>query len=196
MKQIMLLLFILGLTACSVLPPAQPVSQYRLAPAAPVAEQASLTLKGLRLARPQAVGVHTGNRLLVLTGQQSYQAYGDARWNAPMPLLWQDWLLDALWQDGRFDALSREEDSMQAGWELAGTLRAFEVDVSQGLPQALIRFDAQLLRTSDRRIVASRRFEQRAELASRDAAAAVAGLSQAANRLAAELSHWLLIQTP
>lgn len=191
-KTAMIVVLLAGLAGCTVLPPATPVSQYRLPPAASGAGEQNEQLTGLRLARPQATGVHQGNRLLVLTQTQSYQAYGDARWEAPLPELWQDWLLDALWRDGRFAALSREENGMQAEWELAGTLRALEVDLSDGRQQVVIRFDAQLLRTQDRRILASRRFEQRVAVNSLNADAVVSALGQAGSELAAGLSDWLV----
>lgn len=183
---------LLGLAGCSVLPPAETVSRYRLPPPSLALHEQAPPLKGLRLVRPQSTGVLNGNRLLVLTEQQSYQAYGGARWAAPLPELWQDWLLDALWRSAQFDALSHEDDGARAEWELAGTLRAFEVDLSADRREAVIRYDARLLRTADRRIVASRRFEQREALDNLSADAAVAALGRAADRLAPELAGWLL----
>lgn len=189
-----MLMALLGLAGCSVLPAAEPVSRYRLPPAALVPSDEEGRLNGLRLARPRASGVLNGNRLLVLTGRQSYQAYGGARWSAPLPELWQDWLLDALGRDARLGGLSREDEGVQADWELTGTLRAFEADLSAGRQEAVIRFDAQLLRTADRHMVASRRFEQREPLANLQADALVAALGRAAERLAPALNDWLLGQ--
>ncbi|MDP5293175.1 ABC-type transport auxiliary lipoprotein family protein [Oceanimonas sp. CHS3-5] len=193
-KGLVLLALLLGLAGCSVLPPAQPVSIYRLPPATLMSNDDGEQLGGLRLARPLATGVLNGNRLLVLTGQQSYQAYGDARWAAPLPQLWQDWLLDALWRNERLGGLSREDEGIRAEWELTGTLRAFEVDLSSGRREAVIQYEARLLRTTDRRLLASRRFEQREPLERLNADAVVTALGRAADRLVVEMSDWLLSQ--
>lgn len=191
-RGLLVLMWLLGGAGCSVLPPAEPVSLYRLPPATLAGGDNEVLLNGLRLARPQATGVLNGNRLLVLTGQQSYQAYGGVRWAAPLPVLWQDWLLDALWQNGHLGGLSREEEGIAAEWELSGTLRAFEVDLGAGRQQAVIRFDAQLLRTRDRHLVASRRFEQREPVENLNADTVVMAMGRAADRLVLALSQWLL----
>lgn len=191
-KSLVVLILLLGLAGCSVLPSAEPVSRYRLPPATLTAAGQDVLFDGLRLARPQATGVLNGNRLLVLTEHQSYQAYGGARWSASLPQLWQDWLLDALGRDGRIGGLSREDEGIHGEWELAGTLRAFELDLSAGRAEVVIRFDARLLRAADRRIVAARRFEQREAPHGLSADEVVMAHGRAASRLAQELTTWLL----
>lgn len=185
------------LVACSVLPEPTPVALYRLPPSGqpPAAEVRKGTqLAALRLARPATTDTLGGNRLLVLTADHRYQAYPRARWAAPMPLLWRDWLLDAFWRDGRVARLSSDGDGLQAGLELGGVLRTLNVEMREGGPVAVIRYDARLVDSGSRRILASRRFEAQAPMAGPAEAEAVAALGRAADRLARELIDWSLAQ--
>ncbi|MBL1376701.1 ABC-type transport auxiliary lipoprotein family protein [Zobellella iuensis] len=197
MIRALLLLSLSGLLgACSVLPEPTPLTLYRLPPSGQVATEAGPRLTALRLARPAATDALGGNRLLVLAADHSYQAYPRARWAAPVPLLWRDWLLDAFWRDGRVSRLSSDGDGLQVGLELGGVLRALNVEMREGGPVAVIRYDARLVDTGSRQILASRRFEAEEPMAGPAEAEAVAALGRAANRLARALIDWSLAVAP
>jgi len=187
----MLLIICAGLAACTVLPERAQVNLYQLPPSSRVptgAEQFS----GLRLARPGSSDALGGRLLLMMTDEQSYQAYPDARWTASIPVLWRDWLLDALWRDGRITELSTDSDRLQASVELGGMLRRFHTEYNAGRPEAVITYDARLVGINSRQILASRRFESSEPVSGAAAAAAVNALGVAADRLAEELTGWLL----
>ena len=58
----------------------------------------------------------------------------------------------------------------------------------------MIQYDATLIGTDGRQIIASRRFEARQALDSVEAASAIAALGRAADRVAAQLIEWVIQQ--
>ena len=182
------------LCTCSFLPEQVPVDLYQLPPPSlgPAAGgPQSLTLRIDRPITSEALG---GNRLLILTSDNQYQAFPDMRLATPVPLLWRDWLLDAFWRDGRVASTSAASEGLQADLELGGMLRSFHVENNGGPAEAVIQYDATLIRTIDRSIIASRRFESRQPLPVVDVPSAVDALGSAANNLARELIDWSIEQ--
>mgnify|MGYP003650906420 CR=1 FL=1 len=182
------------LSACSVLPEQVPVDLYQLPAPTLQATAAGPRLSTLRIDRAISSEALSGSRLLIMTASNQFQAFPNMRLAAPVPLLWRDWLLDAFWRDGRVDGLSAASEGLQSALELGGTLRAFQVDYSGAQAQAVIQYDATLISTSGRQILASKRFEARQSLDSVEVSAAIAALGGAANQLAAELIEWTIQQ--
>jgi len=192
------LLFAVFLCACSVLPERVPVELYELPPSTVESssqEQRATTptLPSLRLATPSASDALGTTRLLVRVQNGSFQAHPGARWAAAAPVLWRDWLLDAFWRDGRVGALSTSSDGLQSALELGGMLRSLHHDYGDR-SVAVIRFDARLVDTASRRILASRRFEAEAPVQGSAPADVVTALGAAADELARELIPWTLEQ--
>jgi len=189
-KELSSLLLLLWLGSCTVLPEREPVELYQLPPSTIAASSAAAIPGGLRLMMPESSDALSGSRLLILAENNSFQAYPAARWSAPVPQLWRDWLLDAFWRDGRFAGLSTDSAGLQSALTLSGMLRALHTETINGQASVMIRFDAQLINTARREIIASRRFEAREALNRNDAPAAASALGVAADRLAAELIAW------
>jgi cholesterol transport system auxiliary component len=189
-KEALFLLLLLWLGSCTVLPEREPVELYQLPPSTMAASSAAPITGGLRLMMPESSDALSGSRLLILAENNSFQAYPAARWSAPVPQLWRDWLLDAFWRDGRFAGLSTDSAGLQSALTLSGMLRALHTETINGQASVVIRFDAQLINTARREIIASRRFEAREALNRNDAPAAASALGVAADRLAAELIAW------
>lgn len=190
-----LLLVLLGtvtLSACQILPERPEVALYQLPPSSITAasDVGSTVVGSLRLDRPGTSDALGSNRILVLAADNSFEAYPGARWSAPVPTLWRDWLLDAFWRDGSINQLSVSADGLQAQLELGGMLRAFHTEYRDGRLAALIRYDALLIDTRSREIVARQRFEAREPATDNTAESAVQALGIAADRLAAELIGW------
>ena len=129
-----------------------------------------------------------------MTADNQLQAFPNMRLAAPVPLLWRDWLLDAFWRDGRVGGLSAASEGLQSELELGGTLRAFQVDYTGPQAAAVIQYDATLIGTDGRQIVASRRFEARQALDTVEVASAIAAMGLAADRVAGELIEWVVQQ--
>lgn len=186
----------LGLLAgCNVLPERVPVDLYQLPPSSLTSGAGSALEGGLRLARPATSDALGGNRVLILTEDHSFQAFPEARWAAPIPQLWRDWLLDAFWRDGRVSELSTSGDSLVARLELTGMLRAMHVERINGQMHGVVRYDAQLVDVRTRSIIASRRFEASQRISSNDVTEAVRALGTASDQLAAELIAWTVAQS-
>jgi len=195
MRICLTLLLLLSVTACTVLPDRPPVNLFQL-PASTLTETAAEghELTGLRLARPATSDALGGTRMLVLTADHGYQAYPDARWTAPVPILWRDWLMDAFWRDGRVAQLSTDSERLAAELELGGMLRALHIEVVNGQSEAVIRYDARLVNIASREIVTSRRFESREPVSGNEAGHAATAMGLVADRLAAEIIDWVLAQ--
>ncbi len=182
------------MTACSVLPEQVPVDLYQLP--APVVERAAdgPSLAALRIARPLSSEALGGNRLLIMSSDNQLQALAGMRLAGPLPLLWRDWLLDGFGRDGRVPGLSASSAGLEAELELSGMLRAFYVDATGSQPEAVIHFDASLISTTQRRVIANRRFAARQPMSAVTAPDAVSALGAAANKLLPELIQWTLMQ--
>lgn len=183
-----------ALSACTVLPERPPTDLYQLPPSTLHASSDGPTLQGLRIDTPATSDALGGSRVLVMPGDNSFQAYPDARWSAPAALLWRDWILDAFWRDGRVTGLSTSSDGLQAALELGGMLRALHHENLQGRSLAVIRYDANLIEGDSRNILASRRFEVSEPVSGIGVNAVVDALGIAADRLAADLILWTVQQ--
>lgn len=179
------------LSACSVLPKAEPVDTYLL-PGAPERTTATGTplAVSLRVAKP-ASGVHlAGQRIVVMPQNNQVSVYQGASWSEPAPVLVRDRLIDALRADGRIAALSSDEARLQADYEIVSDLRAFQSEYRGGVPQAVLRLDARLVEREGRRILASRTFESEARASGADVPAVVNAFGAASTHLASELAAW------
>lgn len=194
LKRCPLLLLVL-MVSCTVLPEREPVDLFQLPPSAISASASTQVTGGLRLMIPESSDALGGSRLLILTESNNFQAYPGARWTAPIPQLWRDWLLDAFWKDGRFAGLSTDSAGLQSELALNGMLRALHTETIDGQAMAVVRFDALLINPARREIIASNRFEAREPLIINDAATSAAALGIAADRLAQELIDWAATHT-
>lgn len=181
-------------SACSVLPEQVPVDLFQLPAPSVQAATGGPRLSTLRIDRALSSEALSGSRLLIMTADNQLQAFPNMRLAAPVPLLWRDWLLDAFWRDGRVGGLSAASEGLQSELELGGTLRAFQVDYTGPQAAAVIQYDATLIGTDGRQIVASRRFEARQALYSVEVASAIAAMGLAADRVAGELIEWVIQQ--
>ena len=180
-------------TACSILPKSEPVDIYRL----PV-NQASRTATpldwSLRLNKPLASEALAGARIAVIPQGDIISGYKGARWSDPVPLLVRNRLLDGFQRDGRVQRLSADDSNLQADYELAGELQAFQSEYRPEGVEVLIRYDARLVQGRSQRILASRRFEVRQPLTTTHVSAVVAGFGAASDQLMAQLLDWTVAQ--
>lgn len=180
---------VISLTACTIIPQPEHVASYRLAPASVQMHNTEVLARSIQVKRPLGTDLFTGDRLLRLQSDGSFSAYAGARWNTPIPILWRDWLIDALWRDTRFQEISGDNSQVRSDYQLLGTLRSFHVEGQQ----AEVRFDAQVLHSGNRRIIAEHSFIVRHPMSGSGASAAASALSQAADTLNQELRDWLVL---
>lgn len=197
---VMGLLLLSGLVGCSILPPVEPVTYYRLPATSltlPAKLQSSPPLPiSVRINQPNADGLLAGERIVVLPDDNQLSVYQGARWEAPAPVLWRNNLMDTWAQTGKIQYLSSDTEALQVDLELGGTLRAFHTEYHAGQPKVHIQFDAQLIDPRSRRILASQRFSTQQVPASADVAAVVAAFGEAQQQLAQQLLMWFLSVNP
>lgn len=182
-------------SACSILPKAEPSDVYRLPSAAPSrATQGPVADWSLRLNKPLASHALDNPKIAVVPQGDLISNYKGARWSDPAPLLVRNRLLDAFQRDGRVPRLSADDSNLQADYELAGELQAFQSEYSSDGLAVVIRYDARLVEGRNQRILASRRFEVRQPLTDKQVPAVVSGFGIASDRLMAQLVDWTYAQ--
>ena len=184
------------LSACSILPKPEMVDVYRLPAAqAPIAASQSAPVKwSLRLDKPMASGALNNQNIAVVPEGNLISNYKGARWSDTAPVLLRNRLLDAFLQDGRIQGLSTDDSNLQADYELGGELLAFQTRYNGKSPEVLIQYNARLVRSSDQRVVASRRFEARQPLSNPMVPGVVAGFGQATDTLMPQVVQWVMQQ--
>jgi len=182
-------------SACSILPQSEPVDIYRL-PVNQASQSAIPVDWSLRLNKPLASETLAGPRIAVIPQGDVLSSYKGARWSDPVPLLVRNRLLDGFQRDGRVQRLSADDSNLQADYELAGELQAFQSEYRDGgAVEVVIRYDARLVQGRSQRILASKRFEVRQPLADTQVSAVVAGFGAASDQLAGQVVNWTVAQS-
>lgn len=180
-------------SACSILPKADPFEVYRL-PSAQTANPGAAVSWSLRLAKPQASEFLDSPRIAVVPQGDQISSYAKSRWSDPAPVLLRNRLLDGFQRDGRVTLLSTDDTNLQADYELGGQLQAFQSEYRGSAVEVVIRLDARLVRSSDQRIIASRRFDVHQPVSGSEVPAVVAGFGQAGDALSRQLVEWAVVQ--
>ena len=180
-------------SACSILPKPDPSDVYRLA-AAPAATQGTPVAWSLRVAKPQSSEFLDSPRIAVVPNGDLISSYANSRWSDPSPVLLRNRLLDGFQRDGRVTLLSTDDTNLQADYELGGQLQAFQSEYRGNAVEVVIRLDARLVRGSDQRIIASRRFEVRQPVGDTKVPAVVAGFGLAGDQLNKQVVEWVVQQ--
>ncbi|TDF83147.1 ABC-type transport auxiliary lipoprotein family protein [Pseudomonas sp. H9] len=183
-------------SACSILPKAEPADVYRLpsAHASQVAPASAAANWSLRINKPLASDTLNNSKIAVVPEGNLISNYKGARWSDPAPLLLRNRMLDAFQRDGRVPRLSADDSNLQADYELAGELQAFQSEYSASGLAVVIRYDARLVQGRSQRILASRRFEVRQPVSDKQVPAVVNGFGSASDQLMAQLVAWTLAQ--
>lgn len=178
-------------SACTVLPEATPIDYYTLQPA-PVAQQkAPIKLADIRVSQPELNDALQLERIIRVTANGSILAYPNAKWSTSISALWQSWLLDALWRDTRFINISSEQQGLDSEWRLAGRLQSFHVEETPEGAVAVVRYDAQLIATNQRKVVKSMSFSAQVSLSGNETSDAITALSSASAEVGQDLLEWL-----
>ena len=180
-------------SACSILPKPDPSDVYRLA-AAPAATQGTPVAWSLRVTKPQTSEFLDSPRIAVVPNGDLISSYANSRWSDPSPVLLRNRLLDGFQRDGRVTLLSTDDTNLQADYELGGQLQAFQSEYRGTAVEVVIRLDARLVRGSDQRIIASRRFEVRQPVGDTKVPAVVAGFGLAGDQLNKQVVEWVVAQ--
>lgn len=184
------------LSACSILPKAEPSDVYRLPAAqAPASASSAATQHwSLRLNKLQASEALNRPNIAVIPQGDVISSYKASRWSDPAPVLLRNRFMDGFQRDGRVTLLSTDDTNLQADYELGGQLQAFQSEYRGNALEVVIRLDARLVRGRDQRIVASRRFEIRQPVSDTKVPAVVTGFGQAGDQLNKQVVDWVVAQ--
>jgi cholesterol transport system auxiliary component len=133
-----------------------PPTVYELRPAAPSAAATRLAAT-LAVARPRArPGLDTDRIAVTLPGQR-LDAYGRARWSAPLPELVESLLVAGLRGAGGWQSVVAGRGAFGARYLLETDIEAFEADYAAGgaTPTVRVRLVGQLGLAAERRLVAT-----------------------------------------
>ena len=181
------------ISACSILPKADPSDVYRLA-SAQATSQGTPVSWSLRVTKPQTSEFLDSPRIAVVPNGDLISSYAHSRWSDPSPVLLRNRFMDGFQRDGRVTLLSTDDTNLQSDYELGGQLQAFQSEYRGTAVEVVIRLDARLVRGSDQRIVASRRFEVRQPVSGTQVPAVVAGFGQAGDQLNKQVLDWVVAQ--
>lgn len=181
------------ISACSILPKADPSDVYRLA-SAQATSQGTPVSWSLRVTKPQTSEFLDSPRIAVVPKGDLISSYANSRWSDPAPVLLRNRLLDGFQRDGRVTLLSTDDTNLQADYELGGQLQAFQSQYRGNAVEVVIRLDARLVRGSDQRILASRRFEVRQPVSDTQVPGVVAAFGQAGDQLNKQVVDWVVSQ--
>lgn len=181
------------MSACSILPKADPSDVYRLSSAQTVS-QATPVSWSLRVNKPQTSEFLDSPRIAVVPNGDLISSYANSRWSDPSPVLLRNRFMDGFQRDGRVTLLSTDDTNLQSDYELGGQLQAFQSEYHGSAVEVVIRLDARLVRGRDQRIVASRRFEVRQPVSDTKVPAVVAGFGQAGDQLNKQVVDWVVSQ--
>ena len=180
-------------SACSILPKADPSDVYRLATAQTTSQAAPVSWS-LRVNKPQTSEFLDSPRIAVVPNGDLISSYANSRWSDPTPVLLRNRFMDGFQRDGRVTLLSTDETNLQADYELGGQLQAFQSEYHGSAVHVVIRLDARLVRGSDQRIIASRRFEVKQPVSDTKVPAVVAAFGQAGDQLNKQVVDWVVQQ--
>ncbi|HHQ6539905.1 TPA: ABC-type transport auxiliary lipoprotein family protein, partial [Serratia fonticola] len=154
MLRLLVLVAVMPLAACTILPPS-PVQQVFLLPALPTAVDGGPASKQtVRIVQPNSNQFLNGTRIAVQPQGSEITSFSGSRWSDPAPLLLRNRLIQEFRTNGHFRSVSSDDDNLQADLELGGDLVSFQGVYNGQQGEVVIRFDARLVRTSDREAIA------------------------------------------
>jgi len=177
-------------SACSVLPEAEPITFYSL-PSPQLTPSRTQPLQlSLRIITPDASYALQAPRIMVSPDENTLNSYQGARWTDPNPALLREHLIQAFQQDGSFRTVSNDTQALEADVHLYSDLRQFQTVYRDGQPEIAITMDAKLVDPSTRQVISGKHFKLTRQLDNAQVPAVVEGLGNASDQLSRELISW------
>ncbi|HHQ6630035.1 TPA: ABC-type transport auxiliary lipoprotein family protein [Serratia fonticola] len=190
MLRLLVLVAVMPLAACTILPPS-PVQQVFLLPALPTAVDGGPASKQtVRIVQSNSNQFLNGTRIAVQPQGSEITSFSGSRWSDPAPLLLRNRLIQEFRTNGHFRSVSSDDDNLQADLELGGDLVSFQGVYNGQQGEVVIRFDARLVRTSDREAIANRSFVVREPIHGTSMDNVVQAFGLASDKLAAQTLAW------
>ncbi|MEM8743386.1 MAG: ABC-type transport auxiliary lipoprotein family protein [Pseudomonadota bacterium] len=139
---------------------------------------------------PSAVRSLETDRIMVKSGPR-VAYYKGAAWSDRLPRLMQARMVEAFQNAGLVSAVGSRADRLDADYELATQVQAFQVEVNQGRAEAYANLYVKVIDGDNGRMVASRGFESRVATSSKDADQMVVSLNQAFENVVHQVVPWV-----
>jgi cholesterol transport system auxiliary component len=141
---------------------------------------------------PTSAGALATDRILIKPVPYQAQYLPGGRWIEPAPALIQTLLVASFQNVGGFDLVGRTANGLNPDYTLMTEVMDFQVEPSGLEAEFVVRITLMttLIRESDRRIVASRRFSTFETAASDDTQVLVSTFDRALQRVLAEIVGW------
>ena len=196
-RLVAVLLLSLGLAGCSSLLNVQrtPFTVYApqyVVPAAAVGAVGAQVDWQLVVETPLGSNTLDTARVLVMPQPGVLEVFPAARWRDPAPAMLRSLVVEAFEQSRRIIGVGSAESGMRADFALAIELRDFQLEVRDGAPHAVVRFQARLVDYASNRVLIAQPFGADALAAGADAPSAFAAFETALNKILPELVDWTL----
>jgi cholesterol transport system auxiliary component len=188
--RLLALVVFMPLAACTILPES-PVLQVYMLPAQPAASAGGGAIdRSLRIVQPNTSQFLNGARIAVQPQGAELTVYSGSRWSDSNAILLRNRLIQEFRINGQFRSVSSDDDNLQADLELGGDLSSFQGVYNGDQGEVVIRFDARLVQTADRRVIANRSFVVRQPINGKSMDNVVTAFGLASDRLAAQMLGW------
>jgi cholesterol transport system auxiliary component len=182
-----------ALGACAAAP-VPTDTYYRLAPIVVAAPRAGGPLKGIAEVAPvRGEGVVNARALLFRKSAAELQQYSYHFWADTPAAMLQRGLIDALRAAQAFDTVAAPEMRLNRDYEIMGTLRRLEHDLSDGDARAVLEVELGLRRVGDNTVMLLKTYAAELPVTGSGVPSVVAGLSAAfgdiVNRFVADLGR-------
>lgn len=188
--RLLALVVFMPLAACTILPES-PVLQVYMLPAQPAPSAGGVAIdRSLRIVQPNTSQFLNGARIAVQPQGAELTVYSGSRWSDSNAVLLRNRLIQEFRINGQFRSVSSDDDNLQADLELGGDLSSFQGVYNGDQGEVVIRFDARLVRTADRRVIANHSFVVRQPINGKSMDNVVTAFGLASDRLAAQVLTW------
>jgi len=152
----------------------------------------------LAVLRPDVPGGLDSDRIALLQPDGSMDYYAKATYPDRLPAIVQRALLAGFEASGRIDKVAREEDALQADYNLLVEVRDFQAVYAarDGVPDIVVTLNAKLAASHGRRILAVTAVTQKADAGTNNTGAAVGALRQALGAAVTQVVNWTLETAP
>lgn len=189
------LAIVLALSACSILPKAEPQLRYNL-PSSPLLNtSANQSPHALFVATPMANRLISSNKILVQPMGTEMQAYKGALWADNATVLLRERLVEAISEATLFQAVT-QDSSLNTHYALESYLRTFQVQYQADQPVIIVQLDAQLVDRNTNDILYTHRFAVQQPSAGTGVDHIVTAFGVATDQLSQQVLKWLVTSVP
>jgi cholesterol transport system auxiliary component len=196
MRAISLFAILVLLSGCSasdlLAPSGAPAKLYTLRAPAQVATSAPQAHWQLLVATPEAALDIDTSRIAVVPSSIRIDYYANVAWSGRPPVMLRDLLVESFDRSGRIGAVERQSGGLKSDFVLSCDLRDFQVETAAE-PVSHITLTVRLIRSRDRAIVASRRFEAKTP-AGNSFDGAIAAFDEGLQSLLPQIVDWTLTE--